>query len=112
MDNANLYLKKYNFGDIHPLFDDEIECDDNYNNGFDDELLNDAEHPYIYSYTKKQKLTNGLIYTDMLIKDTNRMNMYKLKNELIEFGVNVIGYKVDYIFIQMPKQSEMKNLRK
>ena len=49
----------------------------------------------------------------MLIKDANRMNMYNLKNELNNFGVDVVGFKVDCIFFKIPNNNNiMKYIRK
>ena len=91
--NAELYKKFYNDGETYPIGDN------------DDDL-------YLFVKKYEEKLINGFVFIDMLIKDTNRMKMYKLNNDLINFGVNVVGYKVDCVFFTIPNNKLMNLLGK
>jgi len=91
--NAELYKKFYNDGETYPIGDND-------------------EDLYLFVKKYEEKLINGFVFIDMLIKDTNRMKMYKLSNDLINFGVNVVGYKVDCVFFTIPYNKLMNLLGK
>lgn len=85
--NVTIICNNYETAYIHKKSND--------NKGY---IIDMDDGKFYYIRSNKAVLKNGFLPINMAIYDTMRMKLYELKNNLINNGVEIVGYKVDAIY--------------
>lgn len=64
---------------------------------------------FIIAIKNASELGNGFLPIHIAIYDSMRMELYKLKNKMIERGLKIVGYKVDAIYFEKPRLLKKQN---
>jgi len=72
-------------------------------------IIDMQDGKYYYCKNYKTNLTEGFLPIHIAIYDSMRMELYKLKNRMLECGLKIIGYKVDAIYFEKPKNNNIND---